>query len=367
MTPAAVELALEIRRETEARHQEADRLRSRTVERAQQTADLAQRRFMMVDPGNRLVADTLEREWNDKLRSLAQAQEAREQSRQQDRLVIDGAIRRRLAAMTGDFKTIWTDPNTPNRERKRLLAYVIEDATLIKQSKDITTIHVRFKGGKTEALTAQNPKSFAQQLKTSRQVVALVDKLLDEHTYPEIADQLNAQGFRPAGRIRPGCVRKLLPNGHRPIVDSLTLSALSRRMGRERVFNGQSFRWNPNSHSARRPVVPDTIRYEGHRYGSFCVIHIVRKLKAARENRDTFEEIGAVLCGEVEIFREVCTEGAPHFAREILLFQAVNDRPSRQRREVFVFFEPGGHRHTLDLHFQLQLDRVATRPLPLNR
>jgi Recombinase zinc beta ribbon domain len=204
MTPAAVELALEIRREIEARHEEADRLRSRTVERAQQAADLAQRRFMMVDPGNRLVADTLEREWNEKLRILAQSQEAREQSRQQDRLVIDGTVRRRLEAMTADFKTIWTDPDTANRERKRLLAYVIEDATLIKHSKDITTIHVRFRGGKTESLTVQNPKSFAQRLKTSPQVVALIDKLLDEHTYPEIADQLNAQGLRPSGTIRPG-------------------------------------------------------------------------------------------------------------------------------------------------------------------
>ena len=75
MTPAAVELALEIRREIEARHEEADRLRRRAVERAQIEADLAQRRFMLVDPGNRLVADTLEREWNDKLRALANAQE----------------------------------------------------------------------------------------------------------------------------------------------------------------------------------------------------------------------------------------------------------------------------------------------------
>jgi DNA invertase Pin-like site-specific DNA recombinase len=50
MTPAAVELALEIRREIEARFEEADQLRSRAIERAQVDADLAQRRFMMVDP-----------------------------------------------------------------------------------------------------------------------------------------------------------------------------------------------------------------------------------------------------------------------------------------------------------------------------
>jgi DNA invertase Pin-like site-specific DNA recombinase len=73
MTPAAVELALEIRREIEARHEEADRLRRRAIDRAQIEADLAQRRFMLVDPNNRLVADTLEGEWNEKLRSDARS------------------------------------------------------------------------------------------------------------------------------------------------------------------------------------------------------------------------------------------------------------------------------------------------------
>ena len=85
MTPAAVELALEIRTEIEARYEEADQLRCRAVERAQIEADLAQRRFMLVDPGNRLVADTLEPEWNDKLRALAKAREERERARREDR------------------------------------------------------------------------------------------------------------------------------------------------------------------------------------------------------------------------------------------------------------------------------------------
>ena len=50
MTPAAVELALEIRTEVEARQREVDQLRDQAVERAQIEADLAQRRYMMVDP-----------------------------------------------------------------------------------------------------------------------------------------------------------------------------------------------------------------------------------------------------------------------------------------------------------------------------
>jgi len=205
MTPAAIELALEIRREIEARYEEADRLRHRAVERAQIEADLAQRRFMLVDPTNRLVADTLEREWNDKLRALANVQEERERNRREDLSVLNEEIHRRLVAVVTDFKTLWLDPGMPNRERKRLLACIIEDATLVKCPVQGTTkIHVRFKGGKTETLTTLNPKSSAQQVKTQPAVVGLVDKLLDDHIYSEIADLLNERGLRPGGSARHG-------------------------------------------------------------------------------------------------------------------------------------------------------------------
>ncbi len=73
-----------MRKEIEARQEETDKLRRRAVERAQVEADLAQRRFMLVDPNNRLVADTLEGEWNDKLRILANARKERERARQND-------------------------------------------------------------------------------------------------------------------------------------------------------------------------------------------------------------------------------------------------------------------------------------------
>ena len=205
MTPAAIELAIEIRREVEARQEEADQLRCRAIERAQIEADLAQRRFMLVDPGNRLVADTLEREWNEKLRALAVVREERERARQQDSVVLDDTVRQRLVAMTTDFRQIWDDPDTANRERKRLLAYIIEDATLIKiPAEGATEIHIRFKGGRTETLTTPNPRSSAQQIKTRPEVVHLVDQLLDHHVYSEIAAMLNDRGFRPGASARPG-------------------------------------------------------------------------------------------------------------------------------------------------------------------
>lgn len=205
MTPAAVELALEVRKEIEARHEEADRLRCRAIERARTEADLAQRRFMLVDPDNRLVADTLEGEWNEKLRTLANAREERERAREHDQVSLEKAVRERLVAMVADFHKLWADPDTPNRERKRLLAHIIEDVTLVKVPAEGTTrVHVRFKGGKTQTLATLSPRSSAQQVKTQPAIVELVDKLLDDHIYSEIAQLLNQQGHRPGEAARRG-------------------------------------------------------------------------------------------------------------------------------------------------------------------
>jgi DNA invertase Pin-like site-specific DNA recombinase len=203
MTPAAVELAIEIRKEIEARYEEADQLRRRAVERAQIDADLAQRRFMMVDPSNRLVADSLEADWNEKLRALRKAQEERERAQRANEVAIDETLRGRLAAMTADFGQLWSDPSTPNRDRKRMLAYVIEDVTLMKLPADGTTkVHVRFRGGQTTTLTTVNPKASWALVKTPSEVIALVDKLLDDHIYEEIAEILNARGISPGGAAR---------------------------------------------------------------------------------------------------------------------------------------------------------------------
>ena len=205
MTPAAVELALEIRTEIEARYDEADQLRCRATERAEVDADFAQRRFMLVDPANRLVADTLEADWNNKLRAVAKAREERERARREDCIAIDDATRERLVAMTTDFKRLWSDASTPSRERKRMLAYLIEDVTLVKlPGEGSTNVHVRFRGGQTTTLTTKNPKASWEKVKTPSAIVELVDQLLDHHVYEEIAATLNERELRPGGAAWPG-------------------------------------------------------------------------------------------------------------------------------------------------------------------
>src|SRR5579859_3297848 len=73
VTPEALALTLAVQEEVVQRADEAQRLRHLQVEWAQYEADLAQRRYLKVDPDNRLVARVLEAEWNTKLRELEAA------------------------------------------------------------------------------------------------------------------------------------------------------------------------------------------------------------------------------------------------------------------------------------------------------
>lgn len=193
VTPVTLEVALTVQKELEGRVDEADRLRRQEVERARYEADLARRRYMQVDPDNRMVVDTLEADWNAKLRALADAQERCEHKRQVDRS-LDDQQRARIVALATDFPRLWNDPRTPDRERKRMARLLIEDVTLLKAGHDVTA-HVCFKGGATRSLSVPLPKPAWLMRRTSPEVVTAIDRLLDDHTEGEIAELLNARGM----------------------------------------------------------------------------------------------------------------------------------------------------------------------------
>lgn len=194
MQPMTLQVAIAVQQEVEARVTETDALRRKHVERAQYEAELARRRFMKVDPDNRLVADTLEAEWNKRLRSLAEVQEQYEQQAQKQRKLIDSQAKQQLLSLAADFPRVWNDPSVEPRERKRILRLLVEDVTLVNG--EMIQVHVRLRGGATRSLTVAKPLPIAQIRKTKPEVVAEIDALLDRYCDREVADVLNKQGSR---------------------------------------------------------------------------------------------------------------------------------------------------------------------------
>ena len=194
ITPLTLEVALQVQKELENRFNEADKLRKQQVVRAEYEANLARRRFMQVDPDNRLVADTLEAEWNEKLRHLQDANDYYETHRRQESEKLKKAQQREVVKLAKDFPRLWKNPRTPVREKKRMIRFLIEDVTIIRGEN--ITLHVRFKGGAKKTLKLPPPLKSWKYNMTDPKIVEIVDELLTDHSYSEIATILDKRGYK---------------------------------------------------------------------------------------------------------------------------------------------------------------------------
>lgn len=194
VTPLTLEVALSVEEELKRRRNEVEGLRQKHIERLRYEADLARRRYMQVDPDNRLVADELEGEWNHKLRAHKEALEALEEERRDRIQALSQEQRTQILALAKDFPSLWNDPRTPSRERKRMVRLLVEDVTLIKDNG--ITAHVRFKGGTTHTVALPPPPPIGQLRKNPAHLVAEVDRLLEDYTHAQIAAILTHKGMR---------------------------------------------------------------------------------------------------------------------------------------------------------------------------
>ena len=236
VTPVTLEVALAVQKELESRSEESDRLRRQAVERARYESDLARRRYMRCDPDNRLVADSLEAEWNQALRNQTAAQEHYDKQRESE-TGLDDQQRAAILALAKDFPRLWNDPHTADRERKRMARLLIADVTLLKETE--VRAQVRFHGGATHTLHLPPPKPAWLLRQTPAKVVAEIDRLLEDHTDGAIAALLNRQGLlsgegKPLHRLMVRHIRMAyaLPSRHDRLLTRglLTLHEMAQRL-----------------------------------------------------------------------------------------------------------------------------------------
>ena len=236
VSPVTLEVALAVQKELENRSEESDRLRRQVVERARYESDLARRRYMRCDPDNRLVADSLEAEWNQALRNQTAAQEHYDKQRESE-TGLDDQQRAAILALAKDFPRLWNDPHTADRERKRMARLLIADVTLLRDTE--VRAQVRFHGGATHTLHLPLPKPAWLLRQTPAKVVAEIDRLLEDHTDGEIAALLNGQGLlsgegKPFHRLMVRYIRidYALPSRHDRLLTRglLTLHEMAQRL-----------------------------------------------------------------------------------------------------------------------------------------
>jgi hypothetical protein len=204
VTPPEIELSMAVAQEAERQSEAVARQWRLRLERAHYEAQLAERRYKAVDPDNRVVARTLECDWEEKLRNIEALNEEYASVCRKEKVVLTEADRARILSLAKDLKNVWNAKSTTSSERKNLLRMLIQDVTLIPVEipKRATLIRILWKTNAVSEITIERPSKLTAQ-STSKEALTLIHSLYEKQLSDEvIASRLNERGMR-TGRGYP--------------------------------------------------------------------------------------------------------------------------------------------------------------------
>jgi len=195
LTPAQVELSLAILDEMERQQAALRQQWALRLDGAHYATRLAQRRYEQVDPENRLVARTLEREWEAALQQVAQLEAEFARQQEASPLALDLGQRQQLLALAQDLSTVWQAETTSWTERKALLRLLVADVTLTHREADIL-VQIRWHTNEVDTCLVALPRRGAPPV--SEIMVERVRSLSPTHSDQAIAEMLNQEGHQTA-------------------------------------------------------------------------------------------------------------------------------------------------------------------------
>ena len=203
LAPAALSACLAAVEELEHGHDTALAGHRREVERTRYDAARAERRYLAVDPDNRLVARGLEADWEKTLTALAAAEAELDRRQKRRPAALSAGERATVLALGNDLNGIWAAPSTTDKDRKQLLHTLLDEVivTLTADGRDRRAdLQIRWKGGAISDLTV--PLKRAQpKIRTDDHTIELIRRLVVHHPDAVIAGILNRQGRRTARNL----------------------------------------------------------------------------------------------------------------------------------------------------------------------
>jgi DNA invertase Pin-like site-specific DNA recombinase len=215
VAPAALEVSLAAAAQAEAERAVLDKLWRQRLERSRYAADRARRQYQLAEPENRLVVRQLETEWEAALAEADRLQADYQRFTEELPKTLTAAERAAIQALASDLPQVWDAPSTTQADRKELLRILIEKITVtVAGTSELVDVTITWAGGHQTTGQAVRPVARLDQLSYYPALLARAAELAKAgSTTRQIAEALNAEGFRPPKRtIRfgPEQVRILL-------------------------------------------------------------------------------------------------------------------------------------------------------------
>ncbi len=189
----ALEVALSFQDKLQQEARQVAQVWQQKISRLEYEANLARRRYEAVDPDNRLVAQTLETEWNQKLAALTATQHSYSaQQTTNNQLTSTLAEMQTVLAQLRDY---WFAESITAQDKKDLLRCLVEQVVVDGRG-DTIQIRLHWFGGSSSQLTI--PK----RLQSSADIYFRIQALAQHLTDTAIAAQLRADGYQTAYKRR---------------------------------------------------------------------------------------------------------------------------------------------------------------------
>lgn len=200
VNPETLDLSLTFEEQLNQENIQAEESWQKKLRRLEYEANLARRRYEQVDPDNRLVAQTLETEWNQKLVALEEAHRA--YTAQKTAPLKRQSTLDEMRTVVSHLREFWYSEQVSDQDKKELLRCLIEKVFFENRGKLIRT-QVCWYGGATSELDV--PKYLFSSPRLYHQIAHLAKTYTDR----EIAVLLNQNGLTTV-KGRPWTPRRVM-------------------------------------------------------------------------------------------------------------------------------------------------------------
>ncbi len=256
LAPDKIALALAALEALEEEYAALKRQRELHLERLRYEAERAKRQYDAVEPENRLVARTLEKRWEEKLRALEKAEQEYQIWVEQQRLELTSADRQDIIALGSDLPQVWRAPSTTAADRKQILRFLIKEVIVDqKRAHGKVWFQINWQTGAiSEHWYTRRVRSYADHAHFERIQQRIRELHAEQKLDDEIAAALNAEGFRTTKRCpfdnkTIWLLRKEMglpavkPNGPHPTCwedGTYSVDGAAQAIG---VFSGTIYKW----------------------------------------------------------------------------------------------------------------------------
>lgn len=199
LKPASLELYLAATSDLERERARIEELWRQKLERAAQQADRAARQFQAVEPENRLVGRTLEKNWEAALREQEQLRREYDEFRRTQPLILDDAQRELIRHLAEDIPDLWNSPTTTPQDRQQIVRMLVERIELnIAGDSEQTEITITWAGGgSSRHRFCRTVISYAQRSDLDQLISRILHLRRSGLSLQQTAQQLNRESVMP--------------------------------------------------------------------------------------------------------------------------------------------------------------------------